>query len=336
MTPPSDTGAPDALPPAVSPEYVATMGDLSRLRRSTMVPDEADELLLSANGHFAFASDPGAGFSLDVEQEGDQDVIVADYHIGGEWGSSGESDMFCVATVLGGSYRWEIDDDRGDGYRSPFLLRPGHDFRCEASELRILNFHLSPERLREVAATTYGDDAPVVFDSPQPKSEAHSAYLLDVARAAGEFMRSGTFRHPLVRASLFHTMAMATLESFQPSTDPRERSWSAADQLAGYRRAAGFIEDHASLPITLGDIARAAGATVAQLDAAFRAHSGTSARGYLQRVRLSAAHVDLLASDPARLDLADVAARWGFADVDRFARRYRAVYGTPGDPAGEG
>lgn len=307
------------------------MSDLTRLRSSTSQPDEADELLLAANGHFAFASDPGAGFSMDVEQEGDHDVIVADYFIGGQWQSSGESDMFCVATVTGGDYLWEIDGERGDGYRSPFLLRPGHDFRCEAGDLQIVNFHLSPERLREVAVTAYGDhEFPLVFDSPRPRSERHAAYLFDVATSAGEFMRSGTFRHPLVRASLFHTMAMATLDCFPLSSEPRVSRWSAAGQQAAYRRAVRFIEDNASLPITLGDIAQAAGATLAELDAAFRAHHGVGARAYLQRVRLSAARSDLLASAAAPHDLADLAARWGFPDVARFTRRYRDAYGeTP-------
>jgi transcriptional regulator GlxA family with amidase domain len=140
-------------------------------------------------------------------------------------------------------------------------------------------------------------------------------------------MQAGTFRHPLVRASLFHALSMAALQCFPLSADPRERTLSPADQLEKFRRASRFIEDHASLPITVTDIAGAAGATNAQLDAAFRTHSGTTAQGYLQRVRLSAARADLLVSDAVTTDLADLAARWGFADLDRFARRYRDMYG---------
>jgi AraC-like DNA-binding protein len=306
------------------------MGELSRLRSSTTLPDEADELLLAANGHFAFASDPGAGFSMEVEQEGDADLIVADYFIGGEWQSSGESEMFCVATVVGGDYRWEIDDERGDGSLAPFLLRPGHDFRCEAGELRIVNFSLSPERLREVATTSYGEQGGrVVFDSPRPRSEGHAALVFDVATSAGEYMRSGTFRHPLVRAALFHTMAVATLEGFHLATEFPERGWSVAGRQAVYRRAVRFIEDNASLPITIGDVAQAAGATLAELDTAFRAHVDMGAGGYLRTVRLAAARSELMAS-AAPCDIAELAARWGFADVTRFTRRYVRAYGeTP-------
>ncbi|WP_431245979.1 helix-turn-helix transcriptional regulator [Leifsonia xyli] len=182
--------------------------------------------------------------------------------------------------------------------------------------------------LRDVARTAYGDeDLAVVFDSPRPISDQHADYFLTAATVAAEYMDAGTFRHPLVRASLFHTLALATLKCFPLTGDPRERTLSPAGQRRRYELGRRYVEDNASLPITVGDIARAADATIAQLDAAFRTHAGTSARGYLLQVRLSAAHADLLVSDSTSSDLADLAARWGFPDVDRFARRYRDAYG---------
>ena len=168
-------------------------------------------------------------------------------------------------------------------------------------------------------------------DRPTPVSPQHATYMLTAATVAAEYMDAGTFRHPLVRASLFHTLAVATLKCFPLSEDPRERVLTPAGQRDRFERGRRFVEDHSSLPITAGDIANAAGATISQLDAAFRTHAGVSASGYLQRVRLSAAHEDLLVSDPATTDLAELAARWGFADLDRFVRRYRDAYGvTPG------
>ena len=41
--------------------YCGGMTELTRLRGRTSDPGEADELLLAADGHFGFASDPGAG-----------------------------------------------------------------------------------------------------------------------------------------------------------------------------------------------------------------------------------------------------------------------------------
>lgn len=308
------------------------MADFSRLRSQTFDPAEADSLLAASGGHFAFASEPDTGFSFAVDQGVDSSFSVARYAIGGEWETSGDFDDLVIVNVTDGPYRWEIDGDRASGTRAPFLIRPGHDFTCYSEGSDVVNIFLKPAALEEVARTTYGDRGlRVVFDSAQAV-DAHAAeFMLTAATVAAEYMQAGTFRHPLVRASLFHSLSMAALQCFRLSSDPQERPLSAAAELDAFRRGSQFIEDHASLPITVVDVAAAAGATVAQLHAAFRAHTGTTAQGYLLRVRLSAAHTELLVSDPAT-DLAEVAARWGFADLDRFSRRYRDTYGVPPAP----
>lgn len=312
------------------------MPEISRLRSRTSDPAEADALLAVSGGRFAFTSEPDAGFSFDVDQIADLSFSVGRYSIGGEWETSGEFDDFCLVTVTSGSYGWEIDGERGNATRAPFLIRPGHDFACVAEGTDIVNVFLSPTALQDVARITYGDeDLAVVFDSARPISARHSEYFLTAATVAAEYMDSGTFRHPLVRASLFYTLSTAALKCFPLSANPQERRLSPADQLDRYRRAVRFIDDHASLAITVADIVAAAGATAAQLDAAFRTHASTTARGYLNRARLAATRTDLSVSDPATTDLVDLAARWGFADLDRFTRRYHEAYGeTPAQTLG--
>lgn len=303
--------------------------DFTRQHSHTFDPAEADILLAAAGGRFAVASEPGAGFSFAVDQATDAAFSVARYAIGGRWEASGEFEDLVVVSVTRGDYRWEIDGERGDAAGSPFLIRPGHDFACYAEGSEAVSIFLPPGMLQDVARTTSGDeDLNLVFDSAQTITPRHAEFMLTASTAAAEYMEAGTFRHPLVRASLFHSLSMAVLQSFPVSTDPRERTLTTAGKRRKFRRAATFIEDYASLPITVADIAGSAGVTLAQLNTAFRTHSGTTAQGYLQRVRLSAAHADLLVSDPASTDLTDLAARWGFADLDRFTRRYRSAYGV--------
>jgi transcriptional regulator GlxA family with amidase domain len=64
---------------------------------------------------------------------------------------------------------------------------------------------------------------------------------------------------------------------------------------------------------------------------AFRAHApaGVTPSGYLRRVRLDAAHADLVAADPSRDTVRSVALRWGFPDPGSFARWYKAARGVP-------
>ena len=303
------------------------MADFVRLHSQTSDPEEADAAMAEAGGRFAFAQLPQNDFSFEVDQAIDPSFSVARYTIGGEWETSGDFDDVVVVNVKTDVYRWDIDGERGFGARSPFLIRPGHDFTCFAENSDVVNIFLSPQILSDVASTAFGHDGPVVFDSAQTRSPEHARYMMTAATVAAEYMESGTFQHPLVRASLFHTLAMATLQAFPLSTDARERPLSAAAQRDKHRLAVRFMEDNASLPITVGDIASAVGTTITQLNAVFRAQGGTTARAHLWTVRLSAAHTDLLVSDPTSTDLGELAARWGFADVDRFSRRYRAQYG---------
>lgn len=81
---------------------------------------------------------------------------------------------------------------------------------------------------------------------------------------------------------------------------------------------------------TLAELARTAGTSVRSLQAAFAEHLGMSPTAYLRRVRLARAHQDLLAAVPGDgQSVADIAFRWGFGHVPRFAAAYRERYGAP-------
>ena len=82
-------------------------------------------------------------------------------------------------------------------------------------------------------------------------------------------------------------------------------------------------------PYALSDLARIAGTSVRSLQAAFAEHLGLSPMAYLRRVRLARAHQDLQTSAAADCSVADVAYRWGFGHVPRFAAAYRERYGVP-------
>ena len=161
------------------------MSELTRLRSRTSDPAEADALLAASGGRFAFASEPDAGFFFDVDQIVDPSFSVARYTIGGEWETSGEFEDLCIVNVTSGSYDWEIDGMRASATRAPFLIRPGHDFTCEAERSDIVNIYLSPATLRDVARTTFGDEhLEVVFDSPSTIGPEHSEYMLTAATVA--------------------------------------------------------------------------------------------------------------------------------------------------------
>ncbi|SFO23167.1 Helix-turn-helix domain-containing protein [Pseudonocardia ammonioxydans] len=94
------------------------------------------------------------------------------------------------------------------------------------------------------------------------------------------------------------------------------------------RRAQDIMHDRAAEPLSVPDVARATGLSTRGLQAAFRQHLGLTPIEYLRRVRLERAHADLITADPAVATVAQVAHRWGFTHVGRFAAHYRARYGT--------
>jgi AraC-like DNA-binding protein len=99
---------------------------------------------------------------------------------------------------------------------------------------------------------------------------------------------------------------------------------------AAVRHAAAFIDAHADQPVTLADIAAAAGVTGRALQYAFHRHYDTTPTGFLRRVRLERAHRDLLAGAPADgATVAAIARTWGWANPAGFSAAYRRRYGQP-------
>ncbi len=90
------------------------------------------------------------------------------------------------------------------------------------------------------------------------------------------------------------------------------------------RLAEGYIEAHLDLPLTVEEVARAAGISPRALQLAFRQHRGTTPLGFWREGRLARAHADLVSGAGS---VTEVALRWGFSHFGRFAESYRARYG---------
>lgn len=91
------------------------------------------------------------------------------------------------------------------------------------------------------------------------------------------------------------------------------------------RRANEFIRENAAEPITVLDIAEAAGVTARTLQLAFGSTYGMSPMHALARERLCRARFDLMdAGGP--VTVADAALKWGFAHLGRFSQVYFRAY----------
>lgn len=92
-------------------------------------------------------------------------------------------------------------------------------------------------------------------------------------------------------------------------------------------RVLDAIEADPARPWTASELATIAGVGIRRLQQGFREYRGTTPTVALQEIRLERVHADLLAGHPGTV--ADVAYRWGFNHLGRFAAAYRERYGVP-------
>lgn len=96
---------------------------------------------------------------------------------------------------------------------------------------------------------------------------------------------------------------------------------------ANVKRAIDFIEAHLREPITLTDITRASGVPGRTLLQNFKDHRGTSPMRYLRDARFARVREELARAQDS---VTQVAMRWGFYHLGRFAVDYRKRFGeTP-------
>jgi AraC-like DNA-binding protein len=92
------------------------------------------------------------------------------------------------------------------------------------------------------------------------------------------------------------------------------------------RRVVDLIEAHPDRDLSLAELAHAAGTTARALQRGFKEVVGMSPTAYVRAVRLDRVHAELLSG--AGASVTDVAMRWGFFHLGRFAQQYRERFGV--------
>ena len=96
--------------------------------------------------------------------------------------------------------------------------------------------------------------------------------------------------------------------------------------------AEAYLHDRQSTPVAVSELSRIVGISERNLRRAFHSIHGTSPKRYMLAERLGAVRRDLRDASNLTASVTDVAARYGFSELGRFAGSYRKVYGeTPSD-----
>jgi len=184
---------------------------------------------------------------------------------------------------------------------------------------------LEERPVRELLVQHYGrDDLPVRFAGTAPVSPERarlwSAASVHGSRSRGVLERAGAgcgVPQPDRRAGVRLPQRPA-----RPARD------GATATPAAVGRAIAYMEEHLADPISVADIAEAARLSARGLQEAFRRVLGETPTHYLRRMRLDAARADLQRRE--RTDgatVAQIARRWGFSHLPRFATYYRETFG---------
>ncbi|MCX4231523.1 AraC family transcriptional regulator [Streptomyces sp. NPDC020707] len=139
---------------------------------------------------------------------------------------------------------------------------------------------------------------------------------------------NGLLGRPLIRSRIEQTLLEGLLLACGHSYRGALEAPVPAARPATVRRVMEAIEERPDEHYDAARLASLSQIGVRALQEAFRKHVGMSPTAYVTEVRLRRAHEQLLAADPATITVTEVAYRWGFAHLGRFAQRYRRRFGT--------
>ncbi len=88
-----------------------------------------------------------------------------------------------------------------------------------------------------------------------------------------------------------------------------------------------FIEMNADEPLTPNELARAGNISVRTLHASFQRTFGMSPLAYVRQVRLDHVRAELISNRNPEVRVTEVAMRWGFFHLSRFAQQYKERFG---------
>lgn len=140
--------------------------------------------------------------------------------------------------------------------------------------------------------------------------------------------RDGLVYEPLVTERLSHGMLTGLLLAVEhPYRDALVRPVPPClPRSVG--RAVDAMQANPDRAFTMAQLAEVAGASARSLQKGFRRHVGVAPMAYLRGLRLARAHEELRGAAGRQVTVADIAYRWGFPHLGRFAAEYRRKYGV--------
>ncbi|PZE64272.1 AraC family transcriptional regulator [Curtobacterium sp. MCBD17_021] len=209
----------------------------------------------------------------------------------------------------------------------PMLFPTAREFVFEYQDYDQRVVHLSRRLVHEVADEQFhtGQVADLGLDHLRTLDPAAVTQWRNGLALLSRELRTGG-----VDTLLWHTLTRGTAAAFLRMYPPTVAALPPAVLLprrARLRAAVEYVHEHVAGPMSVSDIAGAAGLSVRATQEAFQRHLDLTPMQYLQHVRLEHVRRELLQADPTTSAVQAIARRWGFAHLGRFSAAYRTAYG---------
>ncbi|MCK9815140.1 AraC family transcriptional regulator [Pseudomonas sp. MAFF 302046] len=173
-------------------------------------------------------------------------------------------------------------------------------------------------------------DSPLEFHPELDLTQASGGYFLQLITLLADAITQA--QHPLHHSLVlkqFESVLINALVYGQPNNlQPQLECAGKPKALLPYfvKRTEEYMRAHAGEPLSIEQLAEHAGVSVRTLFAGFRDFCDTTPMAYLRNLRLEQVHLELSQLGP-EASVTEIAFKWGFAHLGRFAQEYKKRYG---------
>ncbi|MFC4946601.1 AraC family transcriptional regulator [Pseudonocardia sp. GCM10023141] len=194
---------------------------------------------------------------------------------------------------------------------------------CLKIDRRAVNQELT-DRLERPIHVPACFDLAMDLESPSGRTWLHALQLL----ASELDAPGGLVTQPLLAQEVQRLIVGGLLWGQRHSYSEALREGTAALRPRTVKISMELIEQHPERPWTVRELANASGVGIRALEDGFRRYVGESPTAHLRRVRLDRVRAELSAARPGTT-VSEVAYRWGFTHLGRFAGAYAEAFGEP-------
>lgn len=288
------------------------------------------------NAHSAPKPDGAFRWRADVAVGAGMDVVRAELSAGWDWRYSYERSAGELAISLLNAGKAEMLIAGKAVQRTPSDIAIASLPRMQQQKVEAVDgryasvtLTLHTETVTKVLSATFGSAALEDLDLT-PTVDLSSSVgqtLSQLVRAGATGLHDGILaRSPKASALLSEAAMQLILENVPHRLIERLNRTPPDAAPRHIQQAIDYMRAHLHLPLTITDIAGTVGVSSRLLQLGFRRIHGTTPVAYLRQIRLEAVH-DELARPENLLPVSEVALKWGFTHMGRFAALYRSAFG---------